>query len=248
MVPGAAEIAELFAADLQAEVGRTQVVGNFRITKLRSRTFQQLAATADDQLGLSQLALSFSMFDPYSFRYDIYQDIESGAIVVVPEGAQLSGQGNFTVASTGDPRMEMKFQITQIQNQLNVQNQSVLFEQQLTQLNKHSQVFTDPAWSYLLPMVRFGVMINRKGIYRNVFNGLAWQTDKYYFETLAFNGNTLLAVAAVNNDNTPQTIQMEMLCSQGLNYPQCTLLIRSRQVWAQMVLGVQFASFPQIQM
>ena len=101
---------------------------------------------------------------------------------------------------------------------------------------------------YLLPLTRFGVTINRKGIYRNVYNGFTWQTDKYYFETLATNGNTLLAVAAVNNDNTPQTLQMEMLCGQGYNDSQCPQIIRSRQIWAQMVLGVQLASFPQIQM
>ena len=248
-LPRTAGIPELFAADLKADVGQTQIVGKIRLTKLRSRTFQQLAATADDQLGLNQLATFFSMFNPYSFRYDIYQDIESGATIVVPEGAKISNHGDFTVASMNNPRMEIRFQIIRVQNQFDAQNQSVIFEQQLTELDNYSQLVPDPVWSYLLPVTRFGVTVNRKGIYRNIFNGFMWQTDKYYFETLATNGNTLLAVAAVNNDNTPQTLQMEMLCEQGYyDYPQCPQLIRSRRIWAHMVLGVQLASFPQIQM
>ena len=247
-LPGTAGIPELFSADLKADVGQTQVLGNIRLTKLRSRTFQQLAATADDQLSLNQLATLFSMFNPYSFRYDIYQDTESGATIVVPEGAEISSYGNFTIASMNDPRMEIKFRIIRVQNQFDAQNKSVIYEQQLTELDNNSQVLPDPAWSYLLPLTRFGVTINRKGIYRNVFNGFMWQTDKYYFETLATNGNTLLAVAAVNNDNTPQTLQMEMFCGQGYDDSQCPQIIRSRQIWAQMVLGVQLASFPQVQM
>ncbi len=246
--PGSATIDELFSVDLQANVTHNQNIGNLSLIKLRSRSFQQLVSTADDQLGLTQLALLFTMFNPYSFRYDIFQDLVSGAIVVVPEGSVLYQSGNFIVADMGDPRMELKFQINRTINQKEAQNLSLLFEEQLTGIDNFSQVIVDPQWSYLLPVTSFGVMINRKGIYRNTFNNYVPQTDKYYFETLAYNGNTLLAVAAVNNDNTPQTLQMEMLCGQGYNYQDCPQIIRSRQLWAQYVLGVQLASFPQIQL
>ena len=242
-LPRSAGIPELFAADLKADVGQTQFVGKIRLTKLRSRTFQQLAATADDQLGLVQLANSFSSFNPYYFRYDIYQDMKSGATIVVPEGAEISSHEDFTVASMNEPRMEIKFQITRVQNLFDAHNKAVIFEQQLTELENYVKVILDPAWSYLFPLTRFGVRVNRKGFCRYVFKNFMWQTDKYYFATLASNGNTLLAIAAVNNDNTPQTLQMERLCRQR-NYPQCPQLIRSRRIWAQMVLGVQLASFP----
>lgn len=242
-LPRSAGIPELFAADMKADVGQTQIFGKIRLTKLRSRTFKQLAATADDQLGLAQLSTFFSMFNPYTFQYDIYQDMESGATIVVPAGAEISVHGDFTVASMHDPRMEIKFQITRVKNQFDAQQKSVIFEQQLTELANYAQVIPDPFWSYLLPMNLSGVIVNRKGLYRNVFKNFIWQTDKYYFETLATNSNTLLAVAAVNNDNTPQTLKMEMFCQQ-YNSPQCPQLFRSRKIWAQMVLGVQFASFP----
>ena len=70
------------------------------------------------------------------------------------------------------------------------------------------------------------------------------QPEKYYFETLATNGKSQLGVAAVNNDSSYATNQMEVACMQGLADPRCAALVRSREAWARMVLGVQFSSFP----
>ncbi|WP_372738316.1 serine protease [Neptunomonas sp.] len=247
-LPNAPGITELFAADLDANVGKTQLVGDIRLTKLRSRSFQQLAETADDKLGLNQLASLFNGFNPYAFNYDIYQDLGSGATIVVPMGADISKADNFTTVALGDPRMEMVFNIWRVQNFNEAQYYSIEFENILTQLDSYSQVFPDPYWSYLTPISQFGVTVNRKAIYRNIFNGMMWQTDKYYFETLATNGSTLLAVAAVNHDNSPEMLQLEMWCAQGGYHNDCAQVAASRKLWAQMVLGVQFASFPQHQM
>ncbi|SFG47137.1 S1 family peptidase [Neptunomonas qingdaonensis] len=247
-LPNAPGITELFAADLDANVGKTQLVGDIRLTKLRSRSFQQLAETADDKLGLNQLASLFNGFNPYAFNYDIYQDLGSGATIVVPMGADISKADNFTTVALGDPRMEMVFNIWRVQNFNEAQYYSIEFENILTQLDSYSQVFPDPYWSYLTPLSQFGVTVNRKAIYRNIFNGMMWQTDKYYFETLATNGSTLLAVAAVNHDNSPEMLQLEMWCAQGGYHNDCAQVAASRKLWAQMVLGVQFASFPQHQM
>jgi len=242
--PNQPGVRELFSADLQANVGNVLHIGALRMSKVRSRTFAQLAATADDQLGLNQLATSFAIFDPYSFRYDIYQEMESGATIAVPEGAQLSQEGNFTVVRMGDPRMIMKFQVHRVQDIWDAQNKSLEFEGQLAELDGWSQVTGDPAWSYFQPFTTLGVTVNRKGFFRNIFDGYYWISDKYYFETLASNGNTLLAVAAVNNDNSPTTYQMELYCGNMPNDPNCAPLFQSRRIWSQMVLAVQFASIP----
>lgn len=247
-VPNASGITQLFAADLDANVGQTQLVGDIRLTKLRSRSFQQLAETADDKLGLNQLATLFNGFNPYAFNYDIYQDMGSGAMIVVPMGAEISEEDELTIIEFGDERMEMVFDIWRVQNLNEAQYYSIEFENTLMELDHYSQVFPDPYWSYLTPISQFGVTVNRKAIYRNVFNGMMWQTDKYYFETLATNGSTLLAVAAVNHDNSPEMVQLEMWCSQGGFHNECEQVAASRKLWAQMVLGVQFASFPQHQM
>ena len=61
-LPGAAGIGELFSADLDASVGRTRELAGGRFVKLRTRSFEELAETADDQLGLMQLAQMFTLF------------------------------------------------------------------------------------------------------------------------------------------------------------------------------------------
>jgi len=244
-LPGTPRIAELFAADLQPAVEPTRRLGGgVGLTKLRSRTFAQLSATADDKLGLAQLTYAFQMFGPDSFRYDVYQDLASGATIVVPEGAILTSQGAFTVVNTGDPRMMMKIQVRPLANPMEAQQQALAFEQQLVEYNPAMMVTPDPAWSYMRPMTRFGITISRKGIFRSVMLAGMLQPDRYYFETLATNGRTQLSVAAVNNDSTPATMNFEAACSQGLADPRCQIVYRSRRIWAQMVLGVQFSSFP----
>ena len=249
-LPNAQGRTELFAADLQADVGKTQQLGRFRLTRLRSRSFQQLAATADDQLSLAQLATFFSIFSPDQFRYDIYQEMNSGATIAIPEGASLSQDDDFFVVDAGDSRMQIKFRLLSVDGFPDAQNKATRFEMQIGEYMQGSQLVGDPAWSYLQPLQLWGTVITRKAFFRNIFNGVVWQPDKYYFETLATDGQTLLAVAAINHDNSRSTNQAEAWCMQalasGLPSPAaaCPRLIRSRSLWAQMVLGVQFTSLP----
>jgi len=245
--PGAARVAALFSADSQASVAPTQRVGEFGLTKLRSRSYAQLAGSADDQLGLAQLSQLFQMFNPNQFRYDVYQEQRTGATVVLPEGARLSAQGDWIVADTGDARMSMRLQLKALGQPAEAQQLAANFEFALTQPGPGVVLMGDPQWSYLQPMTRYGVTVHRKAIYRNVvFNGMP-VPQQYFFETLATNGRSLLAVAAVNMDNSPPTANFEIACSQGLRDGRCPLLMRQRALWAQMVLGVQFSSFPQAQ-
>jgi hypothetical protein len=109
------------------------------------------------------------------------------------------------------------------------------------------QVGLDPQWTYLQPINRFGVLVNRKAIYRAIATGYGLQSDKYFFETLATNGQALLAVAAINDDNSPGMLELEAYCVQGYADVRCSQVLESRRHWAQFVLGVQFASFPQLQ-
>jgi len=245
--PGAPRVAALFSADLQASVAPTQRVGEFGLTKLRSRSYAQLAGSADDQLGLAQLSQLFQMFNPNQFRYDIYQEQRTGATVVLPEGARLSAQGDWISVDAGDARMSMRLQLKALRQPAEAQELASGFELALTQPGPGVVLMGDPQWSYLQPMSRYGVTVHRKAIYRNLLiNGMP-MPQQYFFETLATNGSSLLAVAAVNLDSTVPTANFELACAQGLRDGRCPLLMRQRALWAQMVLGVQFSSFPQAQ-
>ncbi|MDD4964629.1 MAG: serine protease [Gallionella sp.] len=233
-----------FTDDTQEGIGETLTLGTTNFTKLRTRTFAQLVSTADDIRGLSQLATAFSIFSPDSFKYDIYQDLSSGATVVIPEGAQITSSNNFFVVDTGNARMTMKIQLAKLSSPDQDQEKSVAFERQLFEVNNFMQAWPDGQWSYLLPMNKFGVKVYRRGWFRNIIVNGQSMSDKYFFETLASTSTYFLGIAAINNDNTFPTLQSEYFCEQDKSGEACAAFFASRKLWAQMVLGVQFSSFP----
>ncbi len=245
-LPRAAAIKQLFAADLQANVKTLAPLNGVTLTRLRSRTFAQLSASADDALGLRQLAMLFQVFQPENFKYDIYQDLQLGATLAVPEGSKLRSQGDFiTVQGPGWPRMSMVVQIRSSANNAEAQRQSEMFEQAVTQLGTPGAFVTlDPAWSYLRPMQKGALVVNRKGAYRARMKDGFLQREAYFFGTVATNGRAFLGVSAVNIDDSAPTGMLEAQCMQGLGHPRCATLVDERRAWAQMVLAAQFSTFP----
>lgn len=245
-LPRAVAIKQLFAADLQANVKTLPPLSGVTLTRLRSRSFAQLAATADDGLGLRQLAMLFQAFQPETFSYDIYQDLRLGATLAVPEGAALRSQGDFiTVQGPGWPRMSMVVQIRSSANGAEAQRQSEMFERAVTQMATAGTLVTlDPAWSYLGAMQKGTLLVNRKGYYRVRLKDGFWQREAYLFGTYATNGRAFLGVAAVNIDDSVATGLLELQCVQGLSHPRCLELMDQRRAWAQWVLAAQFSTFP----
>lgn len=244
-MPGAPRLPELFAADLQARVepGPQALPGG--LVRVRSRSLAELQATADDALGLAQLTQLFAQFQPDSLRFDIYQDPATGAALALPEGVRLRVAGDLLAAAMDEPRLEMKLQIRTVDGPLAAQAQSVRFEQQLTGVGQPGVLAQlDPAWSYLMPLQRGPLLVTRKASAVHRLAGGQWQPDSYVFETVATNGRGFLGVAAVNKDVAPATLMLETACAQGVVDDRCPGLAARRRRWAQMVLAVQFASFP----
>lgn len=250
-LPNQRGIRELFSADLDVSVAPALNIGSGRFTKLRSRSFQQLAETADDQLGLNQLAMLYSNYNPWSFRYDIYLDTQSGATIVVPEGVSLSEQGDFIEASVGNDQVNLRFKVEALTaaHPQAIDQQSIMLENALLNPYGDSLLSLDPQWSYLTPVTQYGITVRRKGVFQNgwptMINGYpVTVSDKYFFETLATDGRHMLATAAVNHDNSFEMRQQELMCTYNAQAPGCYAFFETVRVWAQFVLGVQFSSFP----
>ncbi|MFC6441505.1 serine protease [Bowmanella sp. JS7-9] len=241
--PGGNGINELFSADLDVSIDTVKVAGQTLI-KLRSRSFAELAETADDQLGLAQLADVFQAFNPAGFMFDIYQDDASGGIIVVPSGATMTQVEGYTAATLEDGRNLMVYKVFRGNGIMDLNDKSNQFENELLELDDTSTAQLDPNWSYLEPYQFGDVLINRKAFFRHVHDGFQWQSERYYFETLAANDDTLLAVAAVDMTKTPDVLAAEMLCSQGYVDPYCQTLITQNRNWAHLVLAVLFATIP----
>ncbi|MEM1142018.1 MAG: serine protease [Pseudomonadota bacterium] len=250
-LPNQRNVRELFSADLDVEVGSAINLGSGRFTKLRTRSFEQLAATADDQLGLSQIAMLYSNYNPWSFRYDVYLDTESGATLVLPEGVNVEDVGAFMQASVGNRQIDLRFRVEPVRsaNMQGIDQQSILLENALLNPYGDSLLTLDQQWSYLGPVTQQGVTVRRKAVFQNGYNTMlngypVTVSDKYFFETLATNGSHLLLTAAVNHDNSFDMRQLEFTCSYNPQYAGCYEFFESVRVWAQFVLGVQFSTFP----
>lgn len=91
--PRSGKVRELFAAELMASFGQTITIGNTNLTKVRTRTFDQIAKSAPNTQYLDEFINrlnDFDRIDPSRYIFDIYQDFDSGATVVVPEGTQFT--------------------------------------------------------------------------------------------------------------------------------------------------------------
>ena len=244
--PKAGKLNQLFGADLQASVG--QIVGTRArgLTKLRTRSFAQLSATVDDGLGLAQLTQLFAMFNPAEFSYDVYQNEATGASLALPAGISIKSEAPFLVARPAEAALSIQIQVAPIANAIEAQAASTRFEREVTGMDRPGTVVQqDMAWSNLRPVQRGPLVVWRRAatIGRSVAGGFP-QPHAYLFEAIATNGRGFLGVAAVNEDAAPQTIALEQSCGMGAADARCPQLYARRRVWAQMVLGIQFSSFP----
>jgi len=243
--PKASRLDQLFGADLQASVG--QLIGNRiqGLTKLRTRSFSQLTETADDALGLAQLTQFFANFNPAEFSYDIYQNEATGASVALPAGASIHSEASFLVARPAQPGLLIQMRIAPIGNANEAQAAAVNFERDLSGMDLPGRVVQqDVAWSNLWPIQRGALVVRRKAAIVGTSVGGSPQPQAYFFEAVATNGRGFLGVAAVNEDVTPAMLALEQSCGIGGSDPRCARAFARRRVWAQMVLGVQFSSFP----
>ncbi len=237
-------VANLFAADLQLSVGETINCGVAKLTKIRTRSFLDLAQSSDDPQGLLHLSASIGFVNA-TFEYDIYQHSESGATIVVPAGVTLTPSGDMCIASLANGQIELKIQIIQVGSPYEIQNACLMYEALVMPSQFQNQWQVDPYWSYKMPISRFdGLSVVRRGVNKYVYD---WTynlvPEKYLFETLASRGNTVIGYSVTNHDRTPQTRQHENWCAQGYVLPQCPQISAAQRDWARMLLAAHLTSF-----
>ncbi|MEO6973489.1 MAG: serine protease [Rhodoferax sp.] len=243
--PNANKLSQLFSADLQASVGQAVGSRTNGLTKLRTRSYSQLSASVDDGLGLAQLTQFFAMFNPAKFNYDIYQNDATGASVALPAGVSVTTDQTFLVARPDEPALSIKMRVSPVANEVQAQANAVRFERDLAGLDRPDTVIqNDSAWSNLRPVQRGSLLVWRRAALISLSAGGFPQPRAYLFEALATNGRGFLGVAAINEDMVQSTQALEQNCIMGGTDPRCPQVYARRRKWAQMVLGVQFSSFP----
>ena len=157
-------------------------LNEFTFQKTKTRTFAQLDQTGNystyQEMGLYQLLGMFQMngIQYNDFVYDIYTEQKSGATIVIPGGMELKKINGllFAISDDGTKRI-----FIDIKRTFDVQQASVLFEQNIMTSTGIFSWIQDPRLSFLQPLIRpDNVIINRKGFYN-------LQPNKYLFEVLA---------------------------------------------------------------
>jgi Trypsin-like peptidase domain len=244
------QTATAFAAEVYRTTAPAIHCGDVELTRIREfalpdavRSVSANAGSTDDLLGLSQL-MNTGGIDPAQLRFQTYQNLTSGATVVLPAGATLAVVGNHCTARTRAHGIELLIGLALYNGEAEVQNLSSTFEawKASLPLNMWQQ---DPAWSYWSPRKRFdGLVVRRKSLVKFTYGNYGPRTSEYLFETLAAKRGVFLGVKAVNHDWTPETVQHQQMCRMAQADPACAATMARFREWGEAVIAAHLSSFP----
>jgi hypothetical protein len=219
----------LFSAHLRSASGPTVPFKSFSLVQRRTRTLEEMLRTSEDVAGLQQLLSFFGNFGTSlgDLKFDIYEDIQSGACIVAPQGLRFENKGGILAAQNWGGQFTLLVTLDNVATQMAANPGFQRFENYIMSLSPGSTWQVDQNWSYRNVMQRF----DGAWVFRKAAMGLAaWPApSKYVFLTLATRGKAAIAVAAINNSLAPGPISDP----------------RAKRAWAEMVLSVQLSQFSQ---
>lgn len=244
--PGSSAAAggNLFAAESEAADLGTVTCSGLSLTKLRTVTFPQIAASTDDMQGLGFIAGYFSI-DPSSYQFDVYQNLASGASIVLPAGAVLSPDGTKgCIARTDNGNVTLRVEAGHGASLSQLQLQSQKFELDAVGGSANNW-FPDSTFTYPAPHPRFDNLLVRRRAWTHGTMGINGMVqDAYLFETFAGRGDLLLGTSALNTGITPAQAQGWNLCRSNPAMQGCDAMRASAQAWVSAVLAVHLTTFP----
>jgi S1-C subfamily serine protease len=234
---------DLFAATQVSSNSRAVRCGGTELGLVEARSFDEIARTTDDPVGLSQLMTVFSQtgVNPSRLRFDIYVDPDSGGTAVLPSGTRLVSGDPFCRATAGGVQLFVR--AAGVQGVWDAQGASLEFENSVIAATRLLYV-PDPNWSYLAPHSRFdGLMLNRKSFVG--YDSLTQVSRAFAFETLLTRGRSFFGVAAINYGLQPELVAAGIqACTYQPLHPACSNLRAAAAEWQPFVLGVFFSTFP----
>ncbi len=238
--------AGLFASESEASVQGKLTCSGVELTKIRTASFPQIAASTDDAIGLQQIVNYFNV-NPSEFSFDVYQNLASGATVVVPSNISLKTAADGCTGSLSNGDMVMRVELAIANSDAEVQSDSQRFESHA--VNGALQGWSaDPAFTYFAPKSRFdGMLVTRKAFVHLNAQLIAPNTfpqDKYLFETIATRKRVIVTETVLNNVATVQNNQLGIMCRLNPVAPNCSSINSRSDDWVRAVLAVQMATFP----
>ena len=233
-----------FSADVisPGEIETISVAG-LTFTKLRTRSLADLATSSatDDLNGLHQILSTFPQaIDKSKIFFDIYQDVTSGAVIVIPADMQYQVTGNTIRVFDSSNRHETRVVVARNLTPVEMQQHSVNFEGSF--YNPATTWMPDPAFTYLAPVMRpDGLTVRRKAF-------VAWSTptttERYLIETFAYKQGTFLSVGNVKKDYNTFFMNARFNCLQtNFGGTGCDNMLQDLTTWGAMIVATHLTSF-----
>ena len=192
--------------------------------------------------GLGFIA-GFYGVDPSSYTFDVYQDLTSGASVVLPAGVTLVPDSKGCIAYMDHRDIAMRVAVAH-GSLPELQQQSLRFEQDSVGGN-FSNWFFDKTFTYAAPRPRFDKLIVRRLAYIHASPGPGGMSqDGYVFETFASRNDLLLATSALRTGLTPQLLQRNRACRTNPGAPGCDTVLAAYNLYVRAILAVHLTTFP----
>mgnify|MGYP000498302938 CR=1 FL=1 len=225
--------------------------GDFTLSLSRTSSLREIGATVDDPAGLEKVltAVGFGLpFDFMSMRFDIWEDLRSGAVVPLPEGTRPQRAQGGCTASVGDGvtiwiraldasgRSDGQFQI---------QDYSLRFENEMG-FSLGPNVL-DPQFTYSYPIVRpDGFSANRRGAMGpQIQVGATSGYQNYGFITHVARSGYYLGVAALRRQSVVDFALVNR-CQMTGSDQYCGPALAPMLEWASAALSVHMSTMPPI--
>jgi S1-C subfamily serine protease len=237
----------LFAAEMESSNLGEVTCSGITLTKLRTVLFTNIAGSTDDPLGLQQL-VNYFQIDPRGFQYDVYQQLSSGATVVVPAGETLqSGANGCTYSSDFAPSIVMRIQIAHANSV--AQEMKIAETEELTAGGGSAQNWmADNQFTTKAPVTRFDGLLVRRKAFIHVNPALmgtgVFPQDKYLFETLAARNGFEINTSVLNTDSSVANNRRAVVCRTNPSLEGCAAFNLITAQWVRLVIAVHLATFP----
>lgn len=224
--------------------------GDFTLSLSRTSGFAEIAAAADDPNGLYQVQTAVGFGYPIDFdamQFDIWEDLQSGAVVPLPQGTRpQQGEGGCTADAgngvtiwirsfDGSDRPDDFYQLNEF---------SALLENDVN--SALGLLFPDPNFTYSYPITRpDGFMANRKGAmgpqttvtmtsgYQNYGFVTHVARSGYYLGVVALRQQSVIDMGQIN-----QCLYFDASVCDGALAPL--------RAWASAALSVHMSTMPPI--
>jgi hypothetical protein len=233
----------------------TQVIAlqNRVFHKVRTEVLSNIMNATDDVNGLVQLLNTFPPQISRNIRFDVYQNFESGATFIVPQGFTLRNHYDRVEVVAPDNGSTLTIKGVSLPN-------SNIYAMQYTSAQLESSAFdpliipgfswnVDQGFTYINPLIRpDGFWARRKSFYqlKPATQFAPVQFGMHGFEAFVYKKDFMIQLYTVNTNFNSDYLMQRLPCdNNGFQGQGCRVILGQLQNWMALIAATHFATFSQ---